>query len=398
MHRTPTPQQWLLLGSGSLYKFALTGFHLVALKFILSQYGYSLDQLSWIYLAGSLEAGKILFSAGIEYRRLPVLGRFRGWMLISAFILALCFAALITDPREYFAIMLAVSVIMSAASVVFGCAMLGLTCVILPPASRDTGGVIQTIAARGGTMIGGALALYLFGRYGFPVAAAFMLILTLLIILQLLLFREHAEEHAYTAHTLTLIAQRALSFFQNRASLAWLILLALITAPFALLVSTFAPRLRELGYSAEQAGMILGLFMPALAMCTAPLSALLARRYPRGALLRLMLLAQIPMLFAFVFTDTLHAIHPWLPAAQIILFGASYTMLLPVVYARVFDQSQAQFAALDTALQYSATVLGSYLAGFAGLRLAQACGYPATALFAAAGAAVLAALALWRWK
>ena len=79
MPQPPTssaPRDWLLLASGSTYKFTLTGFYLVALVAILKNHGYSLNQLSWIHLIGGIEAAKVLFAALMERRSAGRFGRF----------------------------------------------------------------------------------------------------------------------------------------------------------------------------------------------------------------------------------------------------------------------------------------------------------------------------------
>ena len=87
--------------------------------------------------------------------------------------------------------------------------------------------------------------------------------------------------------------------------------------------------------------------------------------------------------------DALARVHPWLPPAQIISLSLSYTLLLPVILALVMDKSDRATAALDSSLQFSVVLLGSYAAGFAALRLAKSVGY-ADAYWAAVGLSVLA--------
>ena len=95
-------------------------------------------------------------------------------------------------------------------SAVYGCAMLGLSCIVLPHRERGFGGVIQTMAARGGKMIGGALVLWLYQEYGQTAAAGFMLAFTLLMLLQLLCYREPESPTAQGG--LTALAARLISF------------------------------------------------------------------------------------------------------------------------------------------------------------------------------------------
>ena len=194
---SPAPRDWLLLVGGSTYKFTLTGFYLVALVAILKNHGYSLNQLSWIHLIGGIEAAKVLFAALMERRPAGRFGRFRGWLLAATLGLSAVFGLMAcTDITQNFPLLLICCVLLSAMSAVYGCAMLGLSCIVLPHRERGFGGVIQTMAARGGKMIGGALVLWLYQEYGQTAAAGFMLAFTLLMLLQLLCYREPESQKA----------------------------------------------------------------------------------------------------------------------------------------------------------------------------------------------------------
>ena len=194
---SPNSRDWLLLIGGSTYKFTLTGFYLVALVAILKNHGYSLNQLSWIHLIGGIEAAKVLFAALMERRPAGRFGRFRGWLLAATLGLSAVFGLMAcTDITQNFPLLLICCVLLSAMSAVYGCAMLGLSCIVLPHRERGFGGVIQTMAARGGKMIGGALVLWLYQEYGQTAAAGFMLAFTLLMLLQLLCYREPESQKA----------------------------------------------------------------------------------------------------------------------------------------------------------------------------------------------------------
>ena len=90
MHR-PTPRDWLLLATGSTYKFTLTGFYFVTLFAVLKQQNYDLNRLSWLKLIGGIEAGKVLFAALMERRVSERFGRFRLWLLGATAVLTATF-------------------------------------------------------------------------------------------------------------------------------------------------------------------------------------------------------------------------------------------------------------------------------------------------------------------
>ena len=55
---------------------------------------------------------------------------------------------------------------------------------MLPYRERGFGGVIQTVAARAGKMIGGALVLLVFRRWGWQAAVGLVLLFNVLLLLQ----------------------------------------------------------------------------------------------------------------------------------------------------------------------------------------------------------------------
>ena len=386
---SPAPRDWLLLIGGSTYKFTLTGFYLVALVAILKNHGYSLNQLSWIHLIGGIEAAKVLFAALMERRPAGRFGRFRGWLLVATLGLSAVFGLMAcTDITRNFPLLLACCVLLSAMSAVYGCAMLGLSCIVLPHRERGFGGVIQTMAARGGKMIGGALVLWLYQEYGQTAAAGFMLAFSLLMLLQLLCYREPESPTAQGG--LVALAARLVSFWrQPETGWRWLVLLFAVAAPYAFAAATFVPKLADLGFSPKQTGGILAVGIPVACLIVTPLSGWFSRNYPRRKLVFLLYALQLPLLVSMTAIDVLARVHPWLPPAQITALSLSYTLLLPVILALVMDKSDRATAALDSSLQFSVVLLGSYAAGFSALRLAKAVGY-ADSYWAAVGLAVLA--------
>ena len=373
--QTPTPRDWLLLICGSTYKFTLTGFYLVALVAILKNHGYSLNQLSWIHLIGGIEAAKVLFAALMERRPAGRFGRFRGWLLAATLGLSAVFGLMAcTDITQNFPLLLACCVLLSAMSAVYGCAMLGLSCIVLPHRERGFGGVIQTMAARGGKMIGGALVLWLYQEYGQTAAAGFMLAFSLLMLLQLLCYRE--PESLTVQGGLTAVAARLVSFWrQPETGWRWLALLFAVAAPYAFAAATFVPKLADLGFSPKQTGGILAVGIPIACLIVTPLSGWFSRNYPRRKLVFLLYALQLPLLASMTAIDALARVHPWLPPAQIISLSLSYTLLLPVILALVMDKSDRATAALDSSLQFSVVLLSSYISGFAALKIAVILGY-----------------------
>ena len=262
-----------------------------------------------------------------------------------------------------------------------------VVCIILPRHERGFDGVIQTMAARGGKMIGGALVLWLYQGYGQTAAVGFMLAFTLLALLQLLLYRE--PESSTAPGGLKELAVRLVSFWQQpETGWRWLALLLSVAAPYAFAAATFVPKLADLGFDPKQTGGILAVGIPVACLIVTPLSGWLSHRHPRRKLVFLLYALQLPLLASMTAIDALARVQPWLPPALIIALSLSYTLLLPVILALVMDKSDCATAALDSSLQFSVVLIGSYAVGFAALRLAKLWGY-AQAYWVAVGLALL---------
>ena len=201
-----------------------------------------------------------------------------------------------------------------------------------------------------------------------------MLAFTLLMLLQLLCYREPESPTAQGG--LTALAARLVSFWRRpETGWRWLVLLFAVAAPYAFAAATFVPKLADLGFTPKQTGGILAVGIPVACLIVTPLSGWFSRNYPRRKLVFLLYALQLPLLASMTAIDALARVHPWLPPAQIIALSLSYTLLLPVILALVMDKSDRATATLDSSLQFSVVLLSSYISGFAALKIAVILGY-----------------------
>ena len=394
--RVPTRSDWLLLAVGSIYKFTLVAFYLITLMTVLKHGDYTLKQLSWVQLIGGIEAAKVLFAALMDGRR-SAGGRFRPWLLGAALALSAAFALMAAyDVRQNFPLLLVLCVVLSASGTVYGCAMLGLSCVVLPPRERGFGGVVQTMAARAGKVIGGAGVTWVSQLAGFQAACGLMLVLTLAVLALVWRYREPAGGHS--GGGLTALAARFWTFWrQPHTGWQWCALLFLLTLPYAFCAATFVTMLADFGFTPVQGANILSIGIPAACLIVTPLAGALARRIPRRRLFFVLYALQLPLLVSMTLPAQALQFARWLPPAQIIALSLAYTLMMPVLLALLMDKSERQTAALDSSLQFSVILVGSYAAGFTALRMAQNWGYASVYQ-----TAVLLALAtgamLWRYR
>ena len=387
-------QDWAILFSGACFKFCVVAFYMIAIITILKDLGFDLKQLSWIYIPAILETLKCVVSPFLERFRWKIIGHFKGWFLISLSLMLFCFVLLyFIQLQQAFYALLIVCVLLNIGSLFFGCAVLGLTCVLLPYEQRGIGNALQVIAGRIGKMAGGGLVLIIYQHYDWQSAVVFMIVFTLLLLIQTLFYVEQKtvrrKEPDY--HFSALFHRFVLFWQQPHTGLSWALLLFLFFIPSSMVVSIFVPSLQEAGWSAQNIGVLLTLVEPLCVMLFTPFSGMLLQKYGRIRLTRGILFVQI-FLFALFYAVQwcIFASLLWM-AAPILLLSISYGLLVPCVMTLLMDKSSPQLATLDTSLQFSTVLLGAYLAGFFALRLADWGGYRAVYI----GATLLAVVLLY---
>ncbi|MBN6065246.1 MFS transporter [Aggregatibacter actinomycetemcomitans] len=387
-----TLQDWALLATTACFKFCVVAFYMIALFTMLKEIGFDLKQLSWLYLLGGMEMAKFVISPFIERYRLAAFGRFRSWLGLSTLLMLIALITLhFIQPQQNFGFLMLASLLLNVSSLFFGCAALGLTCAILPFAQRGFGGVIQVIGGRLGKMLGGGVVLFIYHRYGWQSAVDLMSVFTLLLFLQISLYRETATTTAPSDITFGFLFKRFFNFWrQPNIPLGWLLLLFFVFIPSGMLVSSFIPRLNALGWSSQHIGLLLSVFEPLCAIAFTPLSGLLLKKYARFTVTRWVLFSQIFAFSLFLLFDAFVADSPYFIAVPILLLSITYALLVPCLLAIIMDKSTPEYATLDSALQFSVTLFGAYLAGFIALRLAHAFGY-----LAVYSAATLIAVGAW---
>ncbi|MGO3858737.1 MAG: MFS transporter [Neisseriaceae bacterium] len=395
-------RDWLLLLSLSNFKFTIVGFYMVGLITMLKQSGFSLNQLSWVYLLAAVELGKVFFSLFIERFRWGAHGHFRFWLLCSTSVIWLALGLLwLIDPQQHYALLLLACFTLSVMSVVFGCATLGLNCALLSFQERGFGGVIQVLAARLGKMIGGGLVLLVYQRWGWHAAIGLVMGLSMLIWLQLYRYRTPlaVQVAAKSGYGWRQLCGRIVSYWrQPNTGLPWLWLLLFSCMPYGLVATTFIPQLSDLGWTAAKIGTVLAIYVPIACVAVAPLAGVLMRRYTRHQLVLSILLGQTVILSGFIFLGQLSSLHPNMIMVLVIALSMGYTLLLPIVMALFMDKASAEWATLDSSLQFTVMIGGAYVAGFLSLRIANASSYQVVYVLSTVVGLLVCALTLWQGK
>ncbi|MGR3808320.1 MFS transporter [Pasteurella testudinis] len=371
-------QDWALLISLATFKTTIIGFYMIALVTMLKDQGFTLNQLSWIYMLAMIEAAAFLISPLIERFSFKSFGQFKSWLFISNLAMLFGFIGFyFIDPQRDILFLLFICAVFCLMSLIFSCAVLGLTCRLLPFKKRGYGGAIQVAGARLGRMVGGGLALYCYQHFGWNAAISLMVELSSLLSLQLLCYREAETPVAKAdAMGLPMLFKRLFTFWQRpNSGFSWFCLLFLSCIPCALVATTFIPRLSEMGWQPQNIGLLLAIIVPLVCIVVVPLSGYLLQKYSRFQMVNWILLIQIALVFSFVYSDNLVEWQSEWIALPIILLSLAYSFMLPIVLTLLMDKAEPHFVTLDTALQYSAVLLGVYPANFFALRIANLWGY-----------------------
>ncbi|MGX2967795.1 MFS transporter [Ursidibacter sp. B-7004-1] len=376
-------QDWALLLTSTSFKFSIVAFYMIALFAMLKDIGFDLTQLSWIYLLGIFEIGKFIISPLIEYFRFDKFGKFRTWLFISNFFVIVSISFLyFIDPIQQYTLLLLICLLLNFSSLIFGCATLGLTCAFSSKKQYGTGGVVQVIAGRLGKVIGGAVVLFIYQYYGWNAAVSVMLVSSLLLAVQILLYVEPKSLIQEKATFGELYKRFVLFWKQPNNGYQWLIILFLIFIPSGALVSTFVPSLSSLGWKSNEIGVLLSVIEPILTIFFTPLSALLLRRYSYFNVIFYILLSQVIIFGLFSISPYFSKDYFFLMAFPILLLSISYALLVPCLLTVILDKSNKNYPTLDSSLQFSIALLGGYLSGFFSLRLANIFNFDAVYYFA----------------
>ncbi|WP_439257943.1 MFS transporter [Lonepinella sp. BR2271] len=383
-------QEWALLFNASNFKFIIISFYMIGLITVLKDQNMDLKLISWIYLLSIFEVIKVVITPLLEKFYLKSVGKFKTWLLLSSGLLFASFLWLyFIDPQQNFGLLMLICACLSLMSVIFGCATLGLTVILLPENQRGYGGVFQIIGTRLGRMLGGGLFLFIYQHDGWNMAILFICLFSLIVFLQVLFYREtNTETISANQYSLGFFFKRLIQFWKApNTGYAWLVILFLSCVPYSLLATSFVPKLSSLNWQPQQIGFMLSIVIPVVSIIFTPLSVPLLKKLSRRTLLTWGLFLQIPVVLSFYFEDSL-IYQDYLFSLPIILLSAGYSILFALLLTMLMDK--AVFPTVDTALQFTMILLGTYISGFFSLRLIDVIDYHGVYLIS-----TLFAVAVW---
>ncbi|MDU7388786.1 muropeptide MFS transporter AmpG [Atlantibacter hermannii] len=253
----------LMLGFASGLPLALTSGTLQAWMTVEN---IDLKTIGFFSLVGQAYVFKFLWSPAMDRFTPPLLGRRRGWLLITQVLLLIAIAAMgFLEPSTQLRWMAALAVIIAFCSASQDIVFDAWKTDVLPPEERGTGAAISVLGYRLAMLVSGGLALWLAARWlGWQATYWLMAALLIPCIIATWLAPEPSDAIP-VPKTLQQAVVAPLRDFFGRNN-AWLILLLIVLYKlgdaFAMsLTTTFL--IRGVGFNAGEVGMVnksLGLF------------------------------------------------------------------------------------------------------------------------------------------
>jgi len=153
----------MLLGFASGLPLALTGSTLQAW---LSDAGLDVKTIGWFTLVGQPYTWKFLWSPLVDRFPMPLLGRRRGWILLSQIALALTIATMSgLDPKTHLATFALLAVMIAFFSATQDVVIDAYRTEVLQPEERGAGAAVGVFGYRMAMLTSGAIALILADGY-----------------------------------------------------------------------------------------------------------------------------------------------------------------------------------------------------------------------------------------
>ncbi|GEO79876.1 MFS transporter [Pararhodospirillum oryzae] len=376
---------WALLGSLYMTQALSLGFFFVALAAILRSGGASLAQLGLISALGLMWALKVLWAPLVDRWAWGRLGHERGWVIAMQGAMLLTLLALMRfDPLADFAVVYALSLLLSVLAATQDVATDALACRLLPAGQRGLGNAVQVGGGLAGHMLGGGVVLMLYPLVGWAGALALVSAGVALSLIQALAWHEPGHARAPAPP------------FSWRLWIApgggrWWALLALSGVGLGVTWALVTPLLVDAGWSLERIGLVMNGVGPLVGVGAAAGTGLLIRAWGRGPVLGLMAAGQGVVLLGLLAATTPAFAEPAFLVVLPLLF-VLYGIQMTVLYTVMMDHAGSDAPGAAMTSQYALHYLFTTLWGWGGLQVADHAGFPMAVGAALALAGLFAAL------
>lgn len=364
-----------LIGSLYIAQYLGVGFIYIGIAAMLRQQSVSLEHLAAVSLAGLAWALKPLWAPLIDRYGRTKFGHYRTWIVILQPLLALAGMSLVAlpEPHRHLGILGLLIAIFTFVSATQDIAADGLTARAVDSDTRPLANGIANAAQWIGNILGGGVIVLIYDAAGWVPA---MITLTILTLLPLPFTLRHRETVPSKSSTTLRDAYSELGrVFQEPGGKRWGLIvmpqfLAGTTAAYGLL----SPALVDAGWSLQQLGSVLGLFLAVPAAVAAifagPLVAKLGTR-------RSALLAGTATTAATL--GLIPATSSTTPFALTLVLLSCYVMTMAagstIVYTINMSKSRKGSEATDFTTLAAVAMVASYLIGSLVLAAAGSLGY-----------------------
>lgn len=256
IYASPRVYPLLLLGFASGLPLALTGGTLQAWATVA---GVSLQEIGFLTLVGTAYTLKFLWAPLVDRYAFPILGRRRGWILVSQLLLAVLIACMgLLDPGNQLMWLALLAVLVAFWSATQDIAFDAYSTDVLRDEERAAGAALKVMGYRVAMIVSGGLALVLAGSWlGWQ--HTYLLMGGLMGLCALATWLAPEPERVVRApRTLAqAVVEPLREFFTRREAWALLLLIVLYKLGDAFagaLSTTFL--LRGVGFSTEEVGMV----------------------------------------------------------------------------------------------------------------------------------------------
>ncbi|WP_417553606.1 MFS transporter [Marinomonas fungiae] len=260
-----TKHPWAMLASVYITQYIGIAFIISSAVAILRQKGVPLDQLAMLNLAFLPLMGKVFYAPIIDQYRFVLQGTYRSWLVLAqgAMTVLLLIAGTMNTESQFISILIVLGIyvfFMSLQDV----AIDGLACKLFDGHSRKFANSIQFSGNLLGNIVGGGIILMLYPWLDWHGSLTILAALTLISLLQIVFFKEPANNAIATTPLSAHLWPALLQFLKQNKS--WFVVMCLYpigsTCGFALLNPLLVDSgwaLNEIGFATKIYGSCIGL-------------------------------------------------------------------------------------------------------------------------------------------
>jgi MFS transporter, PAT family, beta-lactamase induction signal transducer AmpG len=344
-----------------------------ALPVYMRQQGSSLQAIALVNLLILPVVFKFLWSPLIDRYGYTRWGHYRFWIVLFQLVVSLLTVlCAFIDISQNLNLLLIIAFVMCVFCTSQDIAADAMAVNLLSPTERGLGNGIQVSGHYLGAVIGSGGMLILLDKIGWQKT---MLLIALIMLISLLPILLHQEQIRVKPPGQAPTVWRDLGeFFRRQELWLWLVILATYTTGSSMAVTMFRPLLVDLGLSATQIGLLLGVVSYSVGILGALVGGLAVNFLDRKRLLIIGGCIQVVVTLAFL-------LPAWGFSSLVILYSLGILFNSSFGFSETFastiamDYCDPQSAGRDFTIQTSITFVSSAIAGSVSGTITEAIGY-----------------------